>query len=84
MAEHSGLNGFLVATVTWWPLHTWSWRYLFADLALATSFLGERLACLTIWRICSQRRNTVAGRLQTGAMTFRRRWPLRVFTRAGL
>ena len=28
MAEHSGLNGFSLPCVTWWPLHTWSWRYI--------------------------------------------------------
>ena len=54
MAEHSGLNGFLVAlrnVVA--SSHVELAVHLFADLALATSFLGVRLACLTIWRICS-------------------------------
>ena len=66
MAEHSGLNGFWLPCVTWWPLHTWSWRYICLQTALATSFLGVALGLFDYMADLFQRRNTVAGRLQTG------------------
>ena len=71
MAEHSGLNGFLVAlrnVVA--SSHVELTVHLFADLALATSFLGVALGLFDYMADLFQRRNTVAGRLQTGAMTF--------------
>ena len=71
MAEHSGLNGFLVAlrnVVA--SSHVELAVHLFADLALATSFLGVALGLFDYMADLFQRRNTVAGRLQTGAMTF--------------
>ena len=71
MAQHSGLNGFLVAlrnVVA--SSHVELAVHLFADLALATSFLGVALGLFDYMADLFQRRNTVAGRLQTGAMTF--------------
>lgn len=71
MAEHSGLNVFLVAlrnVVA--SSHVELAVHLFADLALATSFLGVALGLFDYMADLFQRRNTVAGRLQTGAMTF--------------
>jgi tyrosine-specific transport protein len=44
--------------------------HLFADLALATSFLGVALGLFDYLADLFQRRNTAAGRLQTGAITF--------------
>jgi tyrosine-specific transport protein len=71
MAEHSGLNGFLLAlrdVVT--SSHVELAVHLFADLALATSFLGVALGLFDYLADLFQRRNTAAGRLQTGAITF--------------
>lgn len=54
MAEHSGLNGFWLPCVTWWPLHTWSWRYICLQTwRWQPPSSAWRLVCLTIWRICS-------------------------------
>ena len=71
MAAHSGLNGFLMALreVVTSP-HVELAVHLFADLALATSFLGVALGLFDYLADLFQRRNTVAGRLQTGAITF--------------
>ena len=44
--------------------------HLFADLALATSFLGVALGLFDYLADLFQRRNTVAGRMQTGVVTF--------------
>ena len=44
--------------------------HLFADLALATSFLGVALGLFDYLADLFQRSNTVGGRLQTGAITF--------------
>ncbi len=52
--------------VTWWPLHVELAVHLFADLATATSFLGVALGLFDYMADLFQRRNTVAGRLQTG------------------
>ncbi|MEI9537433.1 tyrosine transporter TyrP [Enterobacter cancerogenus] len=71
MAEHAGLNGLLVAlrnVVT--SSHVELAVHLFADLALATSFLGVALGLFDYLADLFQRRNSVAGRLQTGAITF--------------
>ncbi|MCC4796523.1 tyrosine transporter TyrP [Enterovibrio norvegicus] len=43
---------------------------LFADLALATSFLGVSLGLFDFLSDALKRNNTVSGRLQTGLMTF--------------
>lgn len=85
MAEHSGLNGFLVAlrnVVA--SSHVELAVHLFADLALATSFLGVALGLFDYMADLFQRRNTVAGRLQTGAMTFLPPLAFALFIRAGL
>lgn len=58
--------------------------HLFADLALATSFLGVALGLFDYLADLFQRRNTAAGRLQTGAITFLPPLALRCFTHAGL
>ncbi|EOF9308303.1 tyrosine transporter TyrP [Enterobacter cloacae] len=71
MAEHAGLNGFLLALreVVTSP-HVELAVHLFADLALATSFLGVALGLFDYLADLFQRRNSVTGRLQTGAITF--------------
>ena len=71
MAQHSGLNGLLMAIreVVASP-HVELAVHLFADLALATSFLGVALGLFDYLADLFQRRNTAAGRLQTGAITF--------------
>jgi tyrosine-specific transport protein len=71
MAQHAGLNGFLLALreVVTSP-HVELAVHLFADLALATSFLGVALGLFDYLADLFQRRNTAAGRLQTGAITF--------------
>ena len=71
MAEHAGLNDFLLALreVVTSP-HVELAVHLFADLALATSFLGVALGLFDYLADLFQRRNTAAGRLQTGAVTF--------------
>ncbi|WP_253377779.1 tyrosine transporter TyrP [unidentified bacterial endosymbiont] len=71
MAEHSGLNGLLKALrEVVFSSHVELAVHLFADLALATSFLGVALGLFDYLADLFQRRNTVTGRLQTGAITF--------------
>ncbi|ANG93309.1 tyrosine transporter TyrP [Enterobacteriaceae bacterium 155047] len=71
MADHSGLNGFLMAlrAVVASP-HVELAVHLFADLALATSFLGVALGLFDYLADLFQRKNSVGGRLQTAAITF--------------
>ena len=71
LADHAGLNGLLQALreVVASP-HVELAVHLFADLALATSFLGVALGLFDYLADLFQRRNTVAGRMQTGAVTF--------------
>jgi tyrosine-specific transport protein len=71
MADHSGLNGFLQALreVVASP-HVELAVHLFADLALATSFLGVALGLFDYLADLFQRRRSVAGRIQTGIITF--------------
>jgi tyrosine-specific transport protein len=71
MADHSGLNGFLMAlrAVVASP-HVELAVHLFADLALATSFLGVALGLFDYLADLFQRNNSVGGRLQTAAITF--------------
>lgn len=71
LAEHAGLNGLLQALreVVASP-HVELAVHLFADLALATSFLGVSLGLFDYLADLFQRRNTAAGRLQTGVITF--------------
>jgi hypothetical protein len=71
MVNHSGLNGFLQALreVVASP-HVELAVHLFADLALATSFLGVALGLFDYLADLFQRSRSVAGRVQTGAITF--------------
>lgn len=71
LANHAGLNGLLQALreVVASP-HVELAVHLFADLALATSFLGVALGLFDYLADLFQRRNTVAGRMQTGVVTF--------------
>ncbi len=71
LANHAGLNGLLEALreVVASP-HVELAVHLFADLALATSFLGVSLGLFDYLADLFQRRNTATGRLQTGAITF--------------
>lgn len=71
LAEHSGLNGLLsaVRAVVVSP-HVELAVHLFADLALATSFLGVALGLFDYLADALRRKNTVNGRLQTSVATF--------------
>ncbi len=70
LANHAGLNGLLQALreMVASP-HVELAVHLFADLALATSFLGVALGLFDYLADLFQRSNTVGGRLQTGAIT---------------
>ncbi|ELY2739981.1 tyrosine transporter TyrP [Cronobacter turicensis] len=71
LANHAGLNGLLQAVrdVVASP-HVELAVHLFADLALATSFLGVSLGLFDYLADMFKRRRTVAGRAQSGLMTF--------------
>jgi len=71
LASQSGLNGLLQALreVVASP-HVELAVHLFADLALATSFLGVSLGLFDYLADLFQRRNNALGRLQTGVITF--------------
>ncbi len=71
LADQAGLNGLLQALreVVASP-HVELAVHLFADLALATSFLGVALGLFDYLADLFNRRNNVVGRLQTGAITF--------------
>ncbi|MDQ4428366.1 tyrosine transporter TyrP [Yokenella regensburgei] len=71
LANSSGLNGLLQAIreVVASP-HVELAVHLFADLALATSFLGVALGLFDYLADLFQRENSVRGRIQTGAVTF--------------
>ncbi len=71
LANHAGLNGLLQALreVVASP-HVELAVHLFADLALATSFLGVALGLFDYLADLFQRRNSASGRIQTGAITF--------------
>ncbi|MFW0766991.1 tyrosine transporter TyrP [Trabulsiella odontotermitis] len=71
LATNGGLNGLLQAIreVVASP-HVELAVHLFADLALATSFLGVALGLFDYLADLFQRQNTVRGRMQTGAITF--------------
>lgn len=71
LANHAGLNGLLQAIreVVASP-HVELAVHLFADLALATSFLGVALGLFDYLADLFQRKNTTGGRLQTGVITF--------------
>lgn len=71
LADHSGLNGLLQAIRTVVASgHVELAVHLFADFALATSFLGVALGLFDYLADLFGRRNSPAGRLQTGAITF--------------
>lgn len=71
LADHSGLNGLLAAVrqVVATP-HVELAVHLFADLALATSFLGVSLGLFDYLGDLFQRNRRASGRMQTGLMTF--------------
>ncbi|WP_319737242.1 tyrosine transporter TyrP [Cronobacter sakazakii] len=71
LATHAGLNGLLQAVrdVVASP-HVELAVHLFADLALATSFLGVSLGLFDYLADMFKRSRTVAGRAQSGLMTF--------------
>ncbi|EOC1312656.1 tyrosine transporter TyrP [Cronobacter turicensis] len=71
IASHAGLNGLLqaVRNVVASP-HVELAVHLFADLALATSFLGVSLGLFDYLADMFKSRRTVAGRAQSGLMTF--------------
>lgn len=71
LANHAGLNGLLQAIrqVVASP-HVELAVHLFADLALATSFLGVSLGLLDYLADICKRNASVTGRLQSGLMTF--------------
>lgn len=71
LASQSGLNGLLLALRDVVPsAHVELAIHLFADLALATSFLGVSLGLFDYLADLFRRRNSVSGRLQTGIITF--------------
>lgn len=71
LADESGLNGLLAAVkaVVGTAQVEMAVR-LFAALALATSFLGVALGLFDFLADFFKRKNSVSGRLQTGAITF--------------
>ncbi|MDC9580605.1 tyrosine transporter TyrP [Xenorhabdus sp. PR6a] len=71
LAQQSGLTGLLQAVreVVASPKIDLA-VHLFADLALATSFLGVSLGLFDYLADLFKRRNNAKGRLQTGLMTF--------------
>ncbi|WP_415843316.1 tyrosine transporter TyrP [Xenorhabdus thuongxuanensis] len=71
LAQESGLNGLLKAVreIVASPKVEFA-VHLFADLALATSFLGVALGLFDYLADLFKRSNHAKGRLQTGLMTF--------------
>jgi len=71
LANHAGLNGLLQAIreVVASP-HVELAVHLFADFALATSFLGVTLGLFDYLADLFARKNSASGRLQTGLLTF--------------
>ncbi|ADO48144.1 tyrosine transporter TyrP [[Enterobacter] lignolyticus] len=71
LSNHAGLNGLLQAIreVVASP-HVELAVHLFADLALATSFLGVALGLFDYLADLFQRKNSAGGRIQTGVITF--------------
>ena len=71
LASHAGLNGLLQAIreIVASP-HVELAVHLFADLALATSFLGVSLGLFDYLADICKRNANVTGRLQSGLMTF--------------
>lgn len=71
LAQQSGLNGLLLAVrdVVASPRVELA-VHLFADLALATSFLGVALGLFDYLADLFKRQDSVRGRMQTGVLTF--------------
>ena len=71
LAQNAGLNGLLEAIreVVASP-HVELAVHLFADLALATSFLGVALGLFDYLADLFQRQNSAGGRIQSGLITF--------------
>ncbi|MGD8106060.1 tyrosine transporter TyrP [Pantoea sp. FN0302] len=71
LASHAGLNGLLQAIrqIVASP-HVELAVHLFADLALATSFLGVSLGLFDYLADICKRNASVTGRMQSGLMTF--------------
>ncbi|TLV20548.1 tyrosine transporter TyrP [Klebsiella indica] len=71
LAKNAGLNG-LLETIRGVVVssHVEVAVHLFADLALATSFLGVALGLFDYLADLFQRNNSVSGRIQSGAITF--------------
>ncbi|MCT8344229.1 MULTISPECIES: tyrosine transporter TyrP [Photorhabdus] len=71
LAENAGLNGLLhsIREVVASPKTELAVQ-MFANLALATSFLGVTLGLFDFLGDLFKRRNSVAGRMQTGLLTF--------------
>lgn len=71
LANHAGLNGLLQAVrQVVASAHVELAVHLFADLALATSFLGVSLGLFDYLSDMFQRSRKVGGRLQSGLITF--------------
>ncbi|VEI73075.1 Tyrosine permease [Serratia fonticola] len=75
LAQQAGLNGLLQAVrdVVASP-HVELAVHLFADLALATSFLGFHSGCSTSWPICSNARITCGAVCRPGPSPSCRHW----------
>ena len=71
LASHAGLNGLLQAIrqIVASP-HVELAVHLFADLALATSFLGVSLGLFDYLADLCKRKGNVTGRMQSGLLTF--------------
>ncbi|AXG47425.1 MULTISPECIES: tyrosine transporter TyrP [Photorhabdus] len=71
LAENAGLNGLLhsIREVVASPKTELAVQ-MFANLALATSFLGVTLGLFDFLGDLFKRKNSVAGRMQTGLLTF--------------
>ncbi|ASY78624.1 tyrosine transporter TyrP [Pectobacterium polaris] len=71
LADQAGLNGLMQAirTLVASP-HVELAVHLFADLALATSFLGVALGLFDYLADLFKRKNSIIGRAQTGLLTF--------------
>ncbi|MGL4859719.1 MAG: tyrosine transporter TyrP [Enterobacteriaceae bacterium] len=71
LAQHAGLSGLMFAVKeVIGSSYTELALNLFADLALATSFLGVTLGLFDYLADLFKRSNSIAGRAQTGLLTF--------------
>ena len=83
LAQQAGLNGLLQAVrdAVASP-HVELAVHLFADTALATSFLGVALGLFDFWPTCSNGKTTCVAACKPAPSPSCRRWPLRCSTRA--